>query len=70
MRLLTDDEKRESIQELNDQKEDIIARLSRMPLKLESPTLIREKKMMEVELDEIEKSIDQLTKKYVFVPDD
>jgi hypothetical protein len=70
MRLLTDGEKQESIQELTDQKDEITAKLARLPLTIESPTLLREKKLMEVELDEIEKSIDQLKKKYVFVPDD
>jgi hypothetical protein len=69
-RLLSEEEKAESIQDLTDQKEEITARLARLPLRLESPSLIREKKMMELELDEIEKSIEQLKKKYVFVPDD
>jgi hypothetical protein len=70
MRLLGENEKQESILDLDEQKEEMIAKLSRLPLNIESPTLLREKKMIEAELDEIERSIDQLKKKYVFVPDD
>jgi hypothetical protein len=70
MRLLSEQEKQDSIQELTDQKEELTTKLARLPLTIESPTLLREKKLMEIELDEIEKSIDQLKKKFVFVPDD
>jgi SMC interacting uncharacterized protein involved in chromosome segregation len=69
-RMLTEEEKEESIAILSDQKEELLARLAKMPLTVETPTLVREKKMLEIELDEIDKSIDQLKRKYVFVPID
>jgi hypothetical protein len=69
-RMLSEEEKEEAIALLTEQKEELMARLAKMPLRVETPTLIRDKKMMEVELDEIDKSIDQLKRKYVFVPID
>lgn len=70
MRLLSEEEKLEAIESLTEQKKDIEAQLSKFSLRLESPTILREKRVLENELDQIEKSIEQLSKKYVFVPDD
>jgi hypothetical protein len=70
MRLLSDEEKADAVQGLTEQKEELTARLARMPLRVEGPTALREKRLVEAELDEIDKSIAQLGKKYVFVPDD
>lgn len=70
MRLLTDEEKAESIADLTERKQEIETRLSKFSLRLESPTLLREKRMMEAELTDIETSLAQLKKKYVFVPED
>ena len=70
MRLLSEEEKQEAIESLQEQKRDIESQLSKFSLRLESPTILREKRMLEAELDQIEQSIQQLGKKYVFVPDD
>lgn len=67
-RLLTDEEKLEAIESLNAQKEEIEYQLSHAPLKIESPALLRNKKIMEDQLIEIEKSIESLNRRYVFVP--
>jgi hypothetical protein len=69
-RLLDEDEKEEALQALRDEKEELVARLGRLPLSIESPSAIREKRMLEMELDTIENSIAQLSKKFVFVPID
>ena len=70
MRLLSEEEKQEAIENLMEQKKDIESQLAKFSLRLESPTILREKRVLEDELDQIEKSIEQLSKKFVFVPDD
>lgn len=70
MRLLSEEEKSEAISNLNEQKEQILSQLAHAPLKLESPQLIRQKRLLEAELNEIETSIQQLSKQYVFAPAD
>jgi hypothetical protein len=68
MRLMSEDEKIESIAALNLQKEEIEENLARRPLNVESQTLMRKFKEMENQLDEIEQEAEKLKKKYVFVP--
>ena len=68
-RLMTNEEKAEALADLRAEKEDIEAKLGRLPLRIESPQLIRQKKIMEDQLDEITQSIEQLSKKYVFIPE-
>lgn len=68
MRLMSEDEKIESIASLNAQKEEIEESLARRPLRLESQTLMRRFKEMEDQLDEIDRGAEKLKKKYVFVP--
>jgi hypothetical protein len=70
MRLLSEEEKEEALRSLKEQKEELTARLGRMPLRIEGPTAIREERMLETELGDVERSIEQLSKKYVYVPDD
>ena len=69
MRLMTNEEKTEALNDLRAEKADIESRLGKMPLRIESPQLIRQKRIMEDQLDEITQSIEQLSKKYVFLPE-
>ena len=69
MRLMTAEEKQEALDDLRAEKADLENKLGRMPLRIESPQLIRQKRIMEDQLDEITQSIEQLTKKYVFIPE-
>jgi hypothetical protein len=68
MRLMSEDEKTESIASLNAQREEIEEGLARRPLIVESQTLMRRFKEMEDQLDEIDQGAEKLKKKYVFVP--
>lgn len=70
MRLLSDEEKMDAILNLKEQKEAIEAQLAKAPLRIESPQLLRQKRMLEQELTDIDASIDQLSRQYVFVPED
>lgn len=70
MRMMTDEEKNDAIAGLTERKEEIEATLGHAPLRIESPQLIRQKRILEQELGDIESSLAQLKKKFVFVPDD
>ncbi|KAK8890713.1 hypothetical protein M9Y10_035498 [Tritrichomonas musculus] len=69
MRLLSEEEKAQAIEDLTEQKLEIESTLGRSPLHIESPQLLRNKRMLEQELKDIESSLEQLKKKYVFVPE-
>ena len=69
MRILAQEEKQETLDNLINRKLEIESQLSRAPLRIESPQLLRHKKLLEQEVSDIEKSISQLSKKYVFVPE-
>jgi hypothetical protein len=68
-RMLSDEEKLESLAALQSQKEEIEAVLGHAPLRIESQSLLRQQREMEQHLRDIEHSMDQLKKKYVFVPE-
>ena len=68
-RLMTDEEKADALSSLREEKAEIEATLGHMPLRIESQSMIRNKRIMETRLDEINHSIDQLSKKYVFIPE-
>jgi hypothetical protein len=69
MRLLTDGEKAESISNLSAQKDEIEQTLAHAPLVIESQSLLRKHREMEDQLREIDNSVEQLKRKYVFVPE-
>jgi len=69
MRIMTEEEKHESRRSLNERKAEIEAQLARAPLRIESPQLLRSKRMLEQEIADLEQSLNQLSKKYVFVPE-
>jgi hypothetical protein len=69
MRLMSEQEKSESIANLNAQKEEIEQILSRAPLIIERQKMVREHRELEQQLKDIEQSRDRLTRKYVFVPE-
>lgn len=69
MRLLSEEEKAQAIEDLTEQKKEIEATLGRSPLRIESPQMQRQQRMLEQELKDIESSLEQLKKKYVFVPE-
>ncbi|OHS93813.1 TonB [Tritrichomonas foetus] len=69
MRLLSEEEKEEAILDLTEQKLEIESTLGRAPLRIESPQLQRQQRMLEQQLKDIESSLEQLKKKYVFVPE-
>ena len=69
MRLLSEEEKAQAIEDLTEQKKEIESTLGRSPLRIESPQLLRQQRMLEQELKDIEASLEQLKKKYVFVPE-
>lgn len=69
MRLLSEEEKQQAIIDLTEQKEEIIATLAKAPLTIESPQMQRQQRMLEQQLTDIESSLEQLKKKYVFVPE-
>ena len=69
MRLMSDEEKAIAIDDLTDQKLEIESTLGRAPLRIESPQLLRQQRMLEQQLQDIESSLEQLKKKYVFVPE-
>lgn len=69
MRLMSDEEKAIAIDDLTDQKQEIELTLGRAPLRIESPQMLRQQRMLEQQLQDIEASLEQLKKKYVFVPE-
>ena len=69
MRLMSDEEKYIAIDDLTDQKQEIESTLGRAPLRIESPQMLRQQRMLEQQLQDIESSLEQLKKKYVFVPE-
>ncbi|KAK8890908.1 hypothetical protein M9Y10_028108 [Tritrichomonas musculus] len=69
MRLLSEEEKAIAIDDLTEQKQEIESTLGRAPLRIESPQLQRQQRMLEQQLIDIESSLEQLKKKYVFVPE-
>jgi hypothetical protein len=69
MRLLSEDEKVESLDALSHRKEEIEETLGHAPLRIESQTLIRQHRELEQELQDIDRSMDQLKRRYVFVPE-
>ena len=69
MRLLSEKEKQEAIQDLTEQRDEILSTLGRAPLRIESPQLQRQQRILEQQLTDIESSLEQLKKKYVFVPE-
>ncbi|OHS95137.1 TonB [Tritrichomonas foetus] len=69
MRILTEREKYEALNDLTEQKEEIEKTLGKAPLRIESPQLLRQQRMLEQQLTDIEASLEQLKKKYVFVPE-
>jgi hypothetical protein len=68
-RLLTEAEKLDSLETLTEQKAEIEEILAHAPLHIESQTLLRHHRQMEDQLTQIEKSIEQLNRRYVFVPE-
>jgi hypothetical protein len=69
MRLLSEDEKTAAMSNLGAQKDEIEQTLARAPLVIESQTLLRKHRQMEEQLKELDHSVDQLKRKYVFVPE-
>jgi hypothetical protein len=69
MRLLSDEEKLESMAVLTEQRAEIEEILGHAPLHIESHTLLRQHRQMEEQLGSIERSMEQLNRKYVFVPE-
>jgi hypothetical protein len=69
MRMLSEDEKLESLDALGNRKEEIEETLGHAPLRIESQSLIRQHRELEQELQDIDRSMDQLKRKYVFVPE-
>lgn len=67
-RVMTEEEKAIAIENLKAEKQEIETRLGKAPLHIESPQLLRNKKLLEQQLVEIDQSLAQLSKKYVFVP--
>ena len=70
MRLLSEEEKAQAIEDLTEQKLEIESALGRAPLRIESPQMLRQQRMLEQELKDIQSSLEQLQKKYVFVPEE
>jgi hypothetical protein len=68
-RMLSEEEKLESLENLQAQKAEIEEVLGHAPLRIESQSLLRQQREMEQQLRDIEHSMDQLKKKYVFVPE-
>jgi hypothetical protein len=69
MRLLSEDEKAKAMSNLGAQKDEIEQVLARAPLVIESQTLLRKHREMEEQLKELDHSVEQLKRKYVFVPE-
>jgi hypothetical protein len=69
MKMLSEEEKLESLEALGHRKEEIEETLGHAPLRIESQSLIRQHRELEQELQDIDRSIDQLKRKYVFVPE-
>jgi hypothetical protein len=63
MRLLSEEEKLDSLKALGNCKEEIDETLGHAPLRIESQVLIKQ------ELQDIDRSMEQLKRKSVFVPD-
>jgi hypothetical protein len=69
MRMLSEEEKLDSLEVLEHRKEEIEETLGHAPLRIESQSLIRQHRELEQELQDIDRSMDQLKRKYVFVPE-
>lgn len=67
-RLMSEEERQLAIENLKAEKQEIETRLGKAPLHIESPQLLRNKKLLEQQLADIDQSLAQLSKKYIFVP--
>jgi hypothetical protein len=70
MRLMTEEEKLLALEDLNERRAELEEILCRLPLQVETPSMMREKNLIESELGEVDASISQLQKKFVYVPID
>ena len=70
MRMLSEQEKMDAISNLNSQKAEIERTLGHAPLRIESHAMQKHQRELEQQLNEIERSLEQLNRKYVFVPEE
>jgi hypothetical protein len=71
-RLLTERERCAMLRDLEDKREALTARLWNFPLRIDRPDLLQERLAVQAERDVIERSIQRLNRRYIFVgpPDD
>ncbi len=70
MRLLTDDERKETLAALDAQEREIHALLLRIPLRVDTPTMARRKQTLEERLREVEANRELFGKPRVLIKDD
>lgn len=67
MRLLSEVERRSMLEVFGGQRERLRERLSRFPLRINDPALLRHKFEIQTDLDEVELFIEQINRRYVFM---